>query len=481
MNMKIRNFLVIFLSASLGLFSCSEDVMQKINENKNNPTDVASKLIITDIINNTSFTVTGSDFALYASVYVEYNVGVYNQMYNAEIRVGEPSSATTYNNIWVSVYANLLNLKAIIAKCSPGGSEEDNTTLLGMAQVLSAYNLATLTDLMGDVPWTEALQPGVIWAPALDKQESIYGVINQFISDGIDNLGKTSPIPAIGAQDPLYAGKAAAWIKFAYGLKARYAMRLSKVKPDYDAVISAANQSFAQKSDEAAYNCAALGVKNPFWQFFNDRDYFGASQSLHDKLTELDDPRDNVYFEPYPGTDEIVFAPNGTPTQAQELYGISAQATSTPTLPIYLMSFHELEFLKAEAYARKNDLDNAKIHLKTAIEICFANVGLADDADDYYTNTVEPLLVNQSEAIKEIMMQKYLGLFEQESIETYNDIRRLKAMGEGASIPLDNPYKFPLRYTYGADDVTTNVNVANAYGDGSYIYTENVWWAGGSR
>jgi hypothetical protein len=38
-----------------------------------------------------------------------------------------------------------------------------------------------------------------------------------------------------------------------------------------------------------------------------------------------------------------------------------------------------------------------------------------------------------------------------------------------------------LRYPYGSEDVTTNVNVRTAYGDGSYVYTENVWWAGGTR
>ena len=81
------------------------------------------------------------------------------------------------------------------------------------------------------------------------------------------------------------------------------------------------------------------------------------------------------------------------------------------------------------------------------------------------------------------MVQKYLAFFEEEAIEAYNDIRRLKAMGEDF-IQLDNPLnssKFPLRFAYGSEDVTTNVNVREVYGDGSYVYTENVWWAGGSR
>jgi hypothetical protein len=286
-------------------------------------------------------------------------------------------------------------------------------------------------------------------------------------------------VAAIGAQDPIYAGRADSWKKFAYGLKARYSMRLSKVRPDYDAVIAAAGNSFAAKNEEAVFKCGT--VRNPFYMFFTDRDYFGASQSLHDKLTARSDPRDAKYFKPYPGTGELIFAPNGAPEQSQGYYGISALAV--PNAPIYLMSYHELEFLKAEAYARKGNAANeVKTHLKNAITTSFTNVGLTvADAEAYFTSVVEPKLTSQTETLKEVMIQKYLGLFEGESVETYNDIRRLRAMGEGDFIQLASTLRFPLRYTYGADDVTTNVNVRNAYGDGSYVYTENVWWAGGER
>lgn len=67
-----------------------------------------------------------------------------------------------------------------------------------------------------------------------------------------------------------------------------------------------------------------------------------------------------------------------------------------------------------------------------------------------------------------------------ESTEMYNDIRRWKANGENL-VELKNPGKFPLRLPYGNDDTTTNPNVQAAYGDGQYVYTENVWWAGGKR
>ena len=82
------------------------------------------------------------------------------------------------------------------------------------------------------------------------------------------------------------------------------------------------------------------------------------------------------------------------------------------------------------------------------------------------------------------MLQKYIGLWggNGEAVETYADIRRLKAEGKGDIYGLINPGKFPLRCPYGNDDVTANPNIEKLYTDaGNYVFTENVWWAGGSR
>jgi len=487
--MKIEKIMRKILNISLAMiialvvWSCSENTMDDINKNINSPTDVSSNLIITDAMTSSAFTVTGSDLAFYASCYIEQNVGIYNQMYNAEIRSGDPTNSTTYNNTWGALYQNLYNLKVIIDKCSAGGSEEGNYHTLGVAQVLSAYNLAILTDMFGDVPWSEALQPGVIFTPHLDKQKDIYDTIFNFLDEGIANLGKDDGgYASLGKQDLIYGGDASLWAKFAYGLKARYTMRLSLRNPDYADVIKFADESFASSADQCQFNYDGSTAISPFYQFFKDRDYFGASQSLHDKLVARNDPRDAIFFKPYPGTGDLIYAPNGTPNQVQGYYGISA--ISNPTAPTYLMSYHELEFLKAEAYVRLNDLTNAEDALQKAITAAFTktNIGLtAADAADYYTNEVKPKF--DANPLSEVMNQKYIACYEEEAIEAYDDYRRLKAMGDNV-IQLDNPKdatQFPLRYTYGADDVTTNTNVREAYGDGTYVYTENVWWAGGTR
>jgi len=468
---------------SLALWSCSESIMDDINKNVNDPTDMVSRLIITDAMTGSAFSVAGGDFNFYASIYIEHNSGIWNQFYNADIRSVQPSSSTTYNNSWNAAYANLYALKKVIEKCSDGGSEEGNYHTLGVAQILTAYNLAMLTDMLGDVPWSEALQPGVIFTPQLDTQEEIYNEIFDLLDNAITNLESTTIYPSLGTQDLIYGGDEDLWKKFAYGLKARYTMRLSFRAPAYNDVIAFANQSFTSAAEQAQFNYNGASSKSPFYMMFLDRDYYGASQSLHDKLTARSDPRDDVFFIPYPGTGStLVFAPNGTSNQVQGFYSISA--LSTVTAPTYLLSYHEIEFLKAEAYARLNNLPAAETALKNGISAAFqkVNVGLtAAQATSYYNSQVASKF--NASPISEIMIQKYIAFFEEEAAEAYCDYRRLKAMGNDVIVLANpnNPAKFPLRLTYGSEDVTTNVNVRDAYGDGTYVYSENVWWAGGTR
>ena len=112
--------------------------MDDINENRNYPNEVESKFILTDAMVSSAFSVTGGELAFYASIYSEYHVGCYAQLYNAEIRGGGVNSSSTFNNAWCAVYSNLFNLKDVIQKCSPGGKEAGNKQALGIAKILTA-------------------------------------------------------------------------------------------------------------------------------------------------------------------------------------------------------------------------------------------------------------------------------------------------------------------------------------------------------
>jgi hypothetical protein len=242
-------------------------------------------------------------------------------------------------------------------------------------------------------------------------------------------------------------------------------------------VIEYANSSFVAIAEEFKFVYNGTSAISPFARFLQDRNYFGVSASLFNKMVARNDPRVPLCFRPYPGLTVLNIAPNGNPQQVQQYYGISVLSTNTS--PTYLMSFHELHFLKAEAYARMSQKAEAEAALKTALEAAFVKVGsTVAAANSYYAVSVKPLF--DADPLKEIMNQKYIASYEQEGVEAYNDYRRLVAMGNNF-IQLANTRQYPQRLTYGDSDVTTNQNIASAYGDGSYVYTEKVWWAGGTR
>jgi hypothetical protein len=247
---------------------------------------------------------------------------------------------------------------------------------------------------------------------------------------------------------------------------------------------------------------------NPLFGFSNSRDALGVSESLATKFKDLNDPRGEQAFMDYDfvqlSLDDALAAaaPNGTPVQQQFVYPISIAEYAT-TAPTLMLSFHELKFLEAEALVRLGRNADAEPVLQDAITTAFANLerslhatddayGLGATIDlgetvakDYFTNEVTPRFT--ANALKETMLQKYLAFYgaSGESTEGFNDYRRLKALGEQDFIGLANPLnaqnKFPLRFPYGNSDVSANPNVKTAYGDGSYVYSENVWWAGGTR
>lgn len=513
---------VIFLTITF--YGCSEDIMDEINKDKNHTQDVPAKFIFADVLTSTAFNNVGGDFNTYFSAYVEHEVGTHNQLFKAENREGEPTLSSTFNNGWSNIYSTLKNARVVVKKTSEGGPQEGNDVTKGMAEVMVALNSAFLTDIFGDTPWSEASQPikiPEILNPKIDKQEDIYKNIMSTLDQAILDLqmkdAHVSGGP--GTYDLLYKGNAANWLKFAYGLKARYTMRLLKrstnIQADLLKVIEYADKSFTNASQQAAFNIYDASNYNPLFDFQWSRDGLAASKSMSDKLIARNDPRlrrvfvDKDWTQMSSSASKTFFmAPNGENVERQGYYNTSIFVYSQ-TASTQLLSYHEVLFLKAEALARLNRTAEAQPILKNAFVAAIANLeesvtaaltaptvlgygGVEEktdaidqtEAELYFDTDIAPLFLLNP--LRETMIQKYLAFFgaSGESPEAYSDYRRMKALGENF-VELKNPKNasnmFPLRAGYGSDDVTTNPVVEQAYGDGRYVYTENVWWAGGTR
>lgn len=478
------------INISLGILffflcqACSEDKMDEINRDLDHATNPPSRIIITDVMTSSSFSITGSDLSFYAGVYAELNAGSHNQMYRAQTRAGEPRQASTYNNSWETLYRQLRALKRIMEKCSEGGDEEGNYHTLGIAQILHAYNFAILTDLFGDVPYIDALQPGVVFQPKLDRQEFIYTQIFDKLNEGIANLNKSTTFSSLGTQDLIYGGDAQKWIQAANGLLARYTMRLSYRVQDYQKVIDYVDASFTSATEELKFLNSS--VPNPYARVESNRAFLVVSKSFYDRVIAngSSDIRGTALFTQIGGVVKPLDNALLNPQEGQGIYSISAILSERN--PIYLLSYHELLFLKAEAQARLGQTTAAQNTLAEAITAAYTKqqvVTFTAAQADTYIASIGIGSLSGNDLLKKIMVEKYISFYENEGIEAYNDIRRLRAMGNADFIPLVHPEpdEFPRRFTYGLSDVSTNPNIGSIFGDGTYVYREDVWWAGGTR
>lgn len=215
---------------SVAFASCSEDTMDNINKDKDHTTSVPAKFILADVITATAFSNIGGDFNTYYSTYVEHMVGVDNQLANAEKRNGEPSASSTFNNVWGNLYSTLKNARIAINISS--NEVTGNYTTKGIGEVLAAINAGLIADSFGDTPFSQAALPELangqpqFLTPELDKQEAIYTAIMEYLDAAITDLPKGDKSDGIGEYDFIYKGDGEAWLKLAYGLKARYTMRL---------------------------------------------------------------------------------------------------------------------------------------------------------------------------------------------------------------------------------------------------------------
>ncbi len=514
---------LLLLALAFSLFSgCSEDVMDRINKDGDHTTEVPAKYTLADVITSTAFNGIGGDFNTYFASYVEHEVGISNQLYRAETRQGEPSSSTTFNNIWNSIYATLKNARIVVARCSEGGPQEGNYTTKGIGEVMEALNTGLLADAWGDTPYSQAALPTLnngqpqYLNPGVDSQEAIYKALMQLLDDAIADLpqGDQHTTGSAGVYDLVYQGDSEKWIKLAYGLKARYTMhrlyRATDKSAELGKVLDYIGKSFTSADEQAAFAIYDVTNLNPLFDFQWSRDYFAASESMSKKLIARKDPRadrafiDKNWMQVTPDSTSFYMAPNGTPKPVQYTYNTSVFVFSQ-TAPTLLLSYHELLFLKAEALCRLNRNNEAKVVLKDAVIAAIANFensvnaamkaplvvsngGLTETtaaitpekAAGYFDTEVAPLF--DANPLKETMVQKYIAFWgaSGESTECYNDIRRMKANGENF-VELQNPNPFPLRCPYGDEDVNANPNVNKLQGDGKFVYSEPVWWAGGKR
>ncbi len=256
----------IILLASMLFTNVSCDDYLDVNKNVDAPDYVEGYLYLAGIIEQ------------YQGMYMDIRAtGPLTQMMGTS---SYTSFATNYysvgsdagGEIWrVTYWLQGMNLENMINQ----SIKAEDWTLAGIGYAIKAYSWDQLTKEHCDLPMKEAFVNGLL-SHNYDYQKDIYPQIREWAYKAIEYLEKTdnhSYGTKISANDYIYNGDKAKWIKFAYGVIVRNLASLSNKSnftTDYaQELIDCANKSFQSVDDDAAVTVAGGSASAPYSEYNN--------------------------------------------------------------------------------------------------------------------------------------------------------------------------------------------------------------------
>lgn len=473
--MKQFKIITIILFGLLITVSC-DNGFEEINIDPNNPVTVPSDLMIPGIVRsaqNSSYSsfVGGDMGACWSQQFAKVN-------YNDEERyIPRQGSISDVWDIWyedVISDANAMQMLAIA---------EDNNNMQGVALTLQAYGYAFITDIYGDIPFSEAIKAGEgNITPAYDKQEDIYTGILTMLDNAIALLGTSGAIDS--TNDIIYGGDANSWKKFASSLKFRVLMRASdkiNVSSELQALVNAGNLFTSNDEDAKLIYLSASPSSNPLYEtiVFGTREEWKINSVMVDLLAYENDPRLEVYAQTN-DDGEYRGKPAGyadLPNEEWSYANVSAlgEFYLRPELPGFFISYPELKFLMAEAVVKGYISGDANTYYVDAItaSLDYNEVSPADYASFL---TTKVLSSTEELALTQIGTQNWIALFSQ-GIESWTEWRRtgIPALTPAIDGAID---QIPTRYNYPTSEASinkTNYDAAVAE-QGADKLTTPIWW-----
>ncbi|WP_080237519.1 SusD/RagB family nutrient-binding outer membrane lipoprotein [Spirosoma rigui] len=396
--MKKRIIAISFLIGALQ-FSCSDD-FDALNTD---PTKASSSTFDPNLLLPTSQWTYVNAYSgyngpilfqsMWAQVYASTTSGAANYYTNADKYVISGNTNDYQGRTWNEGF-KAASFAYEMEQLTKGNPAQVN--LNSIAIIMQAQCLATVSDIYGDIPYTQALQGKAGTSlPVYDTQESIYKSLLSRLETATAALSTSALVPSNDAF--AYKGDVAKWKRFGYSLMLKLAMRLTKVDAATAktyAEKAAAGGVFSSVADDAYVvadnannygngNGAALSTAADVYQV-------RWSKTMIDYLKANEDPRLSVVAEvPASGlaaNQDMTIAGNTAPAAQLGLpngYDLNGGATditkspgypggtgtggdvtpigkySRPTLlfrsrnaPLFVLTYAETELLLAEAATR---------------------------------------------------------------------------------------------------------------------------------
>lgn len=458
----MKKLIFLLLIGGLLLISSGCEDWLDVNKNPNGPEKVTAYLYLGAMEQQLSSSMQWDARMLN---YYTQNFAFYSTNY-AYDRQGTPAWTSDMAEHWRAVYWKLgINLTDMISI----SEAEERWDLAGIGYAIKAWGWQMLTDMHGPVIYKEAFKPG-LYTFAYDEQQLVYEEVVKICEKAIENLNRTDGSVSAtfaGKGDQIYAGNRLKWKKFTYGLLAINMSHLSNKSALYkpEKIMAYVDSAFTSNADNALIGFA--GSVSADASFFGPMrgNYLGARPSkfivslMDGTVFGAPDPRIKIMLPPslniinnVAGAKYVGVEPNlgYTPISANDrpynIYGLNSISTAPAgTIGMYLftnnvkwplMTYSQLQFIKAEAAFRKGDKATALAAYSQGVSsaIDFTNtytgattlgtsVPVSGADKTAFLTAVVPTDVNKL-TMSRILCQKYIHMWAWAPMETWSDMRR---------------------------------------------------------
>lgn len=419
------------------------------------------------------------------------------------------------NFVWTNLYSGPgIEVQRILKIADKNGLDNYK----GVALTLKCYLFSVITDLYGDIPYSEAYKIDSTLTPKYDSQESIYIDLIKKL-DEANALLDPYELPIKG--DILFNNNIVKWKRFANSLRLRLLLRMS-ARTEYQTLVSneftrmvVTNADdfplFSSNADNAALKyLGSFPNNNPLNETYKTRDDHRVSKTLIDQMyksTNHDHPdwRIVVFADTPAAGGYWVGLPNGlTSASAAAYLGNGLRRTSIigdsfiqPESKGMLMSYAELNFILAEAVQRgliTGSVYSPQMYYEEGVAASYyqfaseiieftplyypAFGSLNMRVDDYLADYMaRDGAWDSANPLKKIATQKWIAMFDQ-GLQAWFEWRRT---GIPVLTPAEdglNSGKIPVRLRYPSDEYSRNgVELNKAVGrQGADDLNTRVWW-----
>jgi hypothetical protein len=523
----IKQTIFILLATVFPIVSCNTDALQELNVNPNALNKMNMNFLFTAAELSTSCNGAAGD-TWYVNWRTNINVCAFAVQHLASLSTGVEAGDKYFdyvegnNATWEFTYGDQLkNLAEVIKQTGPGGFEEGRRkNTREAARILRVFNFHRLTDMYGNIPYSEA-NSGIegIFRPAYDKQSDIYADMLKELDEATAAISASNLDDGFKAADMIYQGDVAKWKKWGYSLMLRLAMRISNVDAAKAATYvtkAITGGVFTSNADNPyiLHSNATGNGRNGFSRAFIEGGATSIlSKTLVDKLMGTnpasaadDDPRLLIISGGVNGNKDPLIQrgmPNGLDGATLDIYTGTPSTNTNTTFskmnplftqidePYMFMHYAEVEFLQAEALERAIGTvgGTAKAHYDAGVKAAMQMYTLYDptltvsDAAVATYLTTYPYLAAGTTAQKldQIATQMWISKF-MNWWEAWADYRRSELP---ALVPVNylgnvTGGKIPTKLRLHSTEAAVNADNVAAGATTPDTWVGKVWWDGGN-